>query len=259
MEYKDLTKNQRIPVLGLGTWNLRNVEAIRYAIENGITHVDTAQMYGTESLVGEAIKMYDRNKIFITTKVSPEHLSFDQILFSAEKSLARLQTNYIDLYLIHRPNPAANMKKVMAAFDKLIKEKLIRFIGLSNFSVDQFRQAQHYTSNKIVTNQVHYNLLYREPEEELLSFCQKEKIILTAYSPLAEGRLVRGKFPNLDKIAHKYGKTLVQVALRWLIGKPQVIAIPKSSNKEHIDEIIGSLGWNLEKEEQELLDKNKVL
>ena len=271
MEYKDLTENQKIPVLGLGTWGIgsgtgadysqdeKHVDAIIYAFHKGITHIDTAEIYSagrSEELVGEAIKKFDREKLLITTKVSPQHLEHDQILSSAENSLKRLKTDYIDLYLIHWPNLAADMKKVMAAFDKLIKEKLIRFVGVSNFSVDQFRQAQQHTSNKIVTNQVHYNLLHREPEQELLDFCQEEKVILTAYSPLAEGKLVGGKFPVLDKVATKYGKTPVQVALRWLIEKPQVIAIPKSSSRDHIDEILRTLVRNLEKEDEELLDKS---
>ena len=148
------------------------------------------------------------------------------------------------------------MKKVMATFDKLVKEGLIRYAGVSNFSVRQFEEAQKYTQNKIVNNQVHYNLLHRNPEKELLGFCQKENVVLTAYTPLASGRLKTGNFPALDQIAQKYGKSAAQVVIRWLIDKQQVITIPKASSREHIDEIMGSLGWKLEKEDQKLLNKS---
>lgn len=271
MEFKNLTKNVKIPVLGLGTWGMgggmrpsythdkQEIDAIQYAIGKGLAHIDTAEIYGTghtEELVGVAIKNFDRKKMFITTKISPQHLFLkSQIRNSLEKSLQRLKTDYIDLYLIHWPNPLASMKNVMAAFDRLVTQGLVRFIGVSNFSIRQLVNAQKFTKNKIVTNQVHYSLLNREPDRELLSFCQKEGIILTAYSPLEQGRLIYKRFEALAKIAKKYDKTPAQVALRWLIEKPQVITIPKSSSAGHIDEIIGSLGWKLKEEDQIYLDQ----
>lgn len=270
MEYKNLTPKVKIPVLGLGTWGIgggmradysndkKYIEAIGYAISKGIFHIDTAEIYGAghaEELVGEAIKNFDRSKIFLTTKVSPHHLfTSRQIVKACESSLKRLTTDYIDLYLIHWPNPLMRLKNVMATFDQLAEQKLVRFIGVSNFSIRQLKNAQKYTKNEIVANQVHYSLLHREPEKGLLHFCQQNKIILTAYTPLAEGQLARPGIKPLDEIAAKYKKTPVQVALRWLIEKPQVITIPKASTKDHIDEITGSLGWNLKKEDQKYLD-----
>lgn len=275
MEFKNLTSKIKIPVLGLGTWGMgegiksnysndkREIEAIQYAVSCGITHLDTAEIYGgghTEELVGLAIRQlaekgFSRKKLFVTTKVAPQHLFFQKQIFTAAKnSLARLKTDYIDLYLIHWPNPIAPIKNVMAAFDKLVSEGLVKFIGVSNFSLKQLQNAQKYSKNKIVTNQVEYSLLAREPEKELLPLCQKEKIILTAYTPLASGRLAQSGFTALDKIAAKYNKTCAQVALRWLIEKPNIITIPKSSKKEHIDELLGSLGWKLAKEDIEYLD-----
>jgi len=268
MEFKNLTPRVKIPALGLGTWRMGGeiradysrdkeyVEAIRYAIKHGITHIDTAELYGaghTEELVGEAIKGFSRKKLFITTKVSPHHLSFDNILAACQRSLKRLQTDYIDLYLIHWPNPLASMKNAMAALDKLVNDGLVHFIGVSNFSVRQLKNAQKYSQNKIVTNQVHYSLLHRDPEKELPPFCQKEGIILTAYSPLAVGRLTQKGFDALDRICAKYQKTPAQIALRWLIEKPNVITISKASSKEHTDELYGSLGWKMKKEDQEYL------
>lgn len=269
MEYKDLTPKVKIPVLGVGTWRMggwlkadyskdrKFIEAIKYSISRGITHVDTAELYGAghaEELVGEAIKGFDRKKIFITTKISPQNLfTQGQIRKHAEASLKRLGTDYIDLYLIHWPNPLAPMENVMAAFDKLVSQRLVRFIGVSNFSLRQFQNAQKYSKEKIVTNQVEYSLLCRDSERELLPFCQKEEVILTAYTPLANGKLAQKGYEALDKVAAKYEKTPAQVALRWLIEKPGVIVIPKSSSKEHINELLGSLGWKLEKEDEDYL------
>ncbi len=272
MEFKVLTGNIKIPVLGLGTWRMGGslntnrsrdedyIKAIQYAISLGITHIDTAEIYGaghSEELVGEAVKLFDRKKIFITTKVSPHHLSYEGILRSCGNSLKRLNLKFIDLYLIHWYNPFASMKNAMAAFDTLVSQGLIRFIGVSNFSARQLSNAQSYTKNKIVTNQVEYSLLHRDPEKELLTYCEKEKIILTAYTPLASGRLTqKGLFPILDKIASKYNKTPAQIALRWLLEKLPVIVIPKASTKAHIDEITDSVGWQLTQSDKEKLEEN---
>lgn len=270
VEYKNLTKSQKIPVLGLGTWRMggqlwpdfsqdkKYIDAIRYAIQKGITHIDTAEIYGrghAEELVSSAIHDHDRKKLFITTKVFSHHLSHDKVLKACDGSLKRLKVNYVDLYLIHWPNPLASMKNVMAAFDKLVKVGKVRHIGVSNFSVRQLQNAQKYTKNKVVTNQVHYSLLHRNPEKELLAYCQQNDIILTAYSPLAEGHLAQSEFETLKKVALKYKKTPVQIALRWLLEKQNVITIPKASSKEHIDELLGSLSWKLKKEDQEYLSR----
>lgn len=141
----------------------------------------------------------------------------------------------------------------MVAFDRLVAYGLVRFIGVSNFSVRQFQNAQKYTKNKIVANQVEYSLLSRDPEGKLLPYCQEEEVILTAYTPLAAGRLAQKGYEALDKVAAKYQKTSAQVALRWLIEKPQVIVIPKASTRGHVDEILGSVGWRLEKKDQDFL------
>lgn len=269
MEFKSLTKSQKIPVLGLGTWHMggdmmpdyseddKYVQAIKYAISKGITHIDTAEIYSgghAEELIGMATKKVDRKKLFITSKVWPTHLGFEGIIKACQRSLERLQTDYLDLYLIHWPNPLASMKNAMAAFDQLVKERKVKHFGVSNFSVKQLQNAQKYTKNKIVTNQVHYSLLHREPEKGLLEYCQKENIILTAYTPIEKGQVNQG-YKALQKIAKKYHKTQIQTALRWLIEKPNVIVIPKASSKDHIDEILGSLAWKMKKEDQEYLSQ----
>ena len=163
-------------MLGLGTWEVggrmsrdtsRDAEAItaiKKAIELGYTHIDTAEMYGgghSEELVGLAINDFDRDSLFITTKVLPEHLRYKDVIKSAEGSLKRLKTDYIDLYLIHIPNPKIPIKETMQAMDLLLSQQKIRFIGVSNFSCQQLKEAQGSTENKIVNNQIEYNLLTR--------------------------------------------------------------------------------------------------
>lgn len=270
MEYKNLSPKVKVPSLGLGTFGMgggmiadhsqdkKYVDAIEYAISKGLNHLDTAEIYAAghaEELVGEAIKKFEREKLFITTKISPHHIFTNgQILKSCHSSLRRLNTDYLDLYLIHWPNPLAPIKNTMAAFDKLVADGKIHFIGVSNFSIRQLADAQKYSQNKIVCNQVQYSLLHRDPEKELLAYCTKNNVILTAYTPLAQGQLARASVAALDKIAAKYHKTPIQVALRWLIEKPQVITIPKASSKDHIDEILGCLSWKLKKEDQWFLD-----
>jgi diketogulonate reductase-like aldo/keto reductase len=277
MEYKNLTKNTKIPVLGLGTWEIgggmstdtsrdnEGITAIRKAIELGYTHIDTAEMYGaghSEELIGIAINDFERDSLFITTKVLPEHLRYKDVIKAAEGSLKRLKTDYIDLYLIHIPNPKIPIKETMQAMDYLVEQKKIRFIGVSNFSVTQLKEAGRHTENKIVNNQIEYNLLTRHSgmynvniESEIIPYCQENEIIITAWKPLVKGILFREKNKLLEEIALKYNKTLAQIAINWLISKKNIITIPKSTNIEHLKENLGALGWKLEPEDIKRLDE----
>jgi len=271
MEYRELVKGIKIPVLGLGTWRVggglspdksqdeQAVRVLREGIKLGMTHIDTAEMYAaghSEEIVGQAIKPFDREKLFIVTKVSPENLRFDDLVNSMKGSLKRLEIDFVDLYLIHWPNPDIPLKETMKAMEYIVEEGFTRFIGVSNFSVKLMKEAQsQLTKQKIVANQVEYNLLHQEPEKELLAYCQKEKIMLIAYKPLALGRLAKPGFKLLDNIAEKYNKTQAQVALNWLISKDRVITIPKTLNIDHLKENFGAVGWKLKEEDMEKLDK----
>ncbi len=277
MEYKNLTKDTKIPVLGLGTWEIgggmsrdtsrdkESITAIRCAVEFGYNHIDTAEMYGgghSEELVGHAIKDFDRKSLFITTKVLPDHLRYNDCIKAAERSLKRLKTDYIDLYLIHVPNPRIPLQETMRAMDTLLEQGKIRFIGVSNFSVEQLKEAQKYTENKIVNNQIEYNLLTRHNgmynvniESEIIPYCQENGIIITAWKPLLKGRLFREKNKLLEELIEKYNKTIAQIAINWLISKKNIITIPKSTNLDHIKENMGALGWHLEKEDMKKLDE----
>jgi diketogulonate reductase-like aldo/keto reductase len=262
----------------LGTWEIggrmsrdtsydaEGIAAIRGAIELGYNHIDTAEMYGaghSEELVGLAIKDFKRESLFITTKVLPEHLRYNDCIKAAEGSLKRLKTDYIDLYLIHIPNPEIPIEETMKAMDLLVRQKKIRFIGVSNFSVKQLKEAQRCTENKIVNNQIEYNLLTRHSgmynvniESEIVPFCQENEIIITAWKPLVKGILFRERNKLLEELALKYNKTLAQIAINWLISKKNIITIPKSTNTEHLKENLGALGWKLEQEYIKRLDED---
>ncbi len=261
-----------LPAIGIGTWGMGKapgsdekpdysndgqfITAIREAISLGMNHIDTAEMYSSghaEEIVGRAIKGIPRRKVFITTKVLPANLKRGQLLAAAEGSLKRLQIECADLYLIHWLNSTSQIKEAMAALDELLQAGKVRHIGVSNFSLKQLKLAQSFTKNKIVTNQVEYSLMERSCEEELLPYCQENDIILTAYSPLAQGRVLDNKV--LAAVAEKHGKTPAQVALNWLISKKNVIAIPKSSSIRHVKENAGAAGWKLDSEDCELLEK----
>ncbi len=237
--------------LGLGTYTLdsipreRAVSVIRRAIDLGMNLIDTAEMYGwgkVEELVGEAIKPYDREDYFLVSKVWGTNLGYEGVIKAAKASVKRLGT-YIDLYLIHWPNPRYPLEETLKAFRELKREGLIRFSGVSNFSLGQLKEAMRY--DEIVVNQVEYHLNNREPERGLLQFCQEERITLMAYSPLDRGRLARNPPKVLREVAQELGRTPAQVALRWLISKKMVVAIPKAGSIEHLKENYGALSFKI--------------
>lgn len=276
MEFKELTDGVKIPVLGIGTWKMGGglradrkhdkecIFAIKTAVRLGMTHIDTAELYGNghaEELVGEAIQGFKREELFITTKVKPENLRYDDLISAAKGSLKRLKTSHIDLYLIHAPNPDIPIEETMKAMDYLVENGFTRFIGVSNFSVTQIEEAQKHAKNKIVANQIEYNLLTRNRgqftsnmESKIIPYCQKNGIMVIAYKPLAKGELAKPGIKLLDELAEKYDKTQAQIALNWLISKPNIITIPKAVRIEHIKENLGAIGWRLSEEDMRRLD-----
>lgn len=262
---KQLKNGFTLPVYGLGTWTIgggrerdttndgKAVEAIQQALHHGIMHIDTAEMYGaghTEELIGSAMKDFSREKVILSSKVQPDHLAYDDVLRALEGSLHRLGTDYLDLYLIHAPNPNIPLEETMKALDRLMDEKLVRNIGVSNFSKELLLQAQSLAQHPVVCNQVHYNLQMREAEETgLLQYCQEYDVLLTAYRPVERGVLTKGGNTVLDAIAGKYHKTQAQVALNWLISQKNVVVIAKTSSTQHLEENLGSFGWNLSNED----------
>jgi diketogulonate reductase-like aldo/keto reductase len=276
LERKSIGKTgESVAAIGLGTWNMggrespdyrddeRLIEAIRYAVELGMKHIDSAEFYAAghaEELVGEAVKQFSRDEVFIATKVWPSNLRYEDVIRSCRRSLERLQLKYVDLYMVHWPNPRIPLQETMKAMEKLAKDGLIRYIGVSNFDVELLEEAMNALKREeIVANQVEYSLEAREVERELIPFCERNGITVTAYTPLGKGRIPaeaasntpRGKI--LAEMAQRYGKTPVQIALNWVIWRPNVITIPKAARKEHLEENAGAAGWRLTEEDYKRL------
>lgn len=245
----------KISEIGQGTWNYKGgVEPLRLGISLGATHVDTAEIYGTEGVVGKAIEGM-RDQVFLATKVWSDHLSHDDVLKACEGSLKRLGVKYVDLYMIHWPNPEFPIKETMRAMEELVKIGKIKHIGVSNFSVGQLKEAQQSLSTaSIVSNQVKYNLETRGIEEDLIPYCKSQKITVVAYSPL-KGSAIKQKNGVLDEIAQKYGKTKAQVILNFLTSEDNVVAIPKADNPAHVKDNCGGSGWRLSKEDQRRINE----
>ncbi|MFH1137565.1 MAG: aldo/keto reductase [Pseudomonadota bacterium] len=237
---------QGVPRIGQGTMGLGGnfspdysrdeqcVRALRLGIDLGLTLIDVAENYGgghAEELVGRAVRGV-RDQVLICTKVSPEHLAFDRTIEACENSLKRLGIDTIDLYQIHWPNAAIPIEDTMAAMIRLRDQGKIRHIGVSNFSLPQMVAA----GPEVVSNQLEYNLFDRMIEQDVAPYCRENNLLLLAYSPLDQGRIE----PDSDRarlltgLAEKYGKTPSQIALNWLTAEPNVTAIPKAMNAEHI-------------------------
>src|SRR5467141_278048 len=248
----------RLPEIGFGTWNyLGGIQPLRAAIECGPRLIDTAESYGTEEIVGEAIKGR-RHQVFLATKVLPRNFSRRDLIAAAERSLRRLGTDHIDLYQLHWPNLAIPIEEPMGGMEELVDAGKVRFIGVSNFSVPDLVNAQTALSrHRIVANQVRYNLIERTIEGGLLEYCQKNGITAIAYSPLAMGLAnIRAADPEgvLRKAAEATCKSEAQVALNWCIRNENLIAIPKASSVEHVVENMGASGWKLGAEMARLLE-----
>ena len=255
-----------IPEIGLGTWRYKGgTEPLRTGVQLGASLIDTAEMYRTESMVGEAIKEIE-DQVFVATKVWGSNLKYDDVLRSAEKSIQLLGVNTIDLYQIHWPNSRVPIKETMMAMEQLVDRGLIKYIGVSNFSVGELDEAMSAMENyPIVSNQVIYNLKNREIERDILPFCLENNISVLAYTPLADGILVDGSSSRitnkvarifnksnqdsnisvLEAIKEQSEKSFAQIALNWCISHSRVIAIPKSNSIERTVENCGASGWSL--------------
>ncbi|GAA5420046.1 aldo-keto reductase YhdN [Sulfurisphaera tokodaii] len=230
------------------------VSAIKRAIELGITLIDTAEMYGNghaEELVGQAIKSFDREQLFIVSKVWPSRADYDNVLKSANNSSKRLGT-YIDLYLLHAPSRVP-ICQTMKAFEKLVDDGIIRFFGLSNFDVKGIENARQCLSKyELVAIQNHYSLLYRKDEESVLGYAERNGLMYMAYTPLENGILSKNEF--LANIGRKYNKTATQVALNWYISHNNLVPIVKASKINHVEENAGVMGWRLSEEDWKAID-----
>lgn len=237
------------------------VFALQYGIDLGMRFIDTAEIYGngnSELIVGKALHGR-RERVYLATKFSPENSSYKSVTRSLEHSLRRLQTDYVDLYQAHWPNPSIPIEETMRALTELTAAGKVKNIGLSNFSKREFKEAEAILrDSRIVSNQVELSLVDRFAEQELLPFLQSNGSVLIAYSPLDKGRNATGdpREEVLARLSRKYEKTTSQIALSWLISKKNVMAIPASSNPKHLEE--NAMAMTIELEKNELDEINQV-
>ena len=239
---------------------LRAVEAIRAGLSLGLTHIDTAEMYGNgraEELTAEALQGR-RGEVFLVSKVLPSNASYEGTLRACERSLKRLGTDHLDLYLLHweGSHPIA---ETMRAMEKLIDDGRIRFAGVSNFDVDQVKAAQAaLRHHRLAADQVLYHLTERGIERKLIPYCQQQEIAVVAYSPFGHGSFPRPNSPGgkiLAAIAERNGRTVRQVALNFLTRLPQLFTIPKAGDPEHTRENADGAGWSLSEEDIAAIDR----
>jgi diketogulonate reductase-like aldo/keto reductase len=230
-------------------------------LELGINLIDTAEIYRTENIVAEAIKGHDREDLFIATKLFWNHHRYNEVLKAAENSLRKLKCSYIDLYQIHQPNSRVPIQETMKAMEKLVETGKVRYLGVSNFSLEQMGSAENALSeNRLASNQVEYNLMTRRIEKDILPYCKQKNIAVLPYRPIAHGALAhpdRKLKTVMDDISQKHGgATPAQTALNWLMSKSNLIfPIPRASRPERAAENVGSTGWRLDAEEMIKLEE----
>jgi diketogulonate reductase-like aldo/keto reductase len=232
----------------------QEVTALRHGLDLGMTLIDTAEMYGeggAEKVVGEAIAP-NRSSVFLVSKVYPHNASRQGTIAACERSLKRLNTDYLDLYLLHWRG-SVPLAETLDALYTLKQAGKIREYGVSNFDLDDMEEAvtlKH--GDEIATNQVLYNLMRRGVEWDLLPWCRQKKIPIMAYSPIEQGRLLNHR--ALETLAEQHGVTSAQIAIAWLLHQPQVIVIPKSSTIAHIEQNYAALNLQLSAEDLATLD-----
>ena len=246
----------QVPVIGQGTWRLgrEGAAGLRLGLELGMTHIDTAEMYGdgeAESVVAGVIHG-QREKVFLVSKVLPSNASYKGTLRACDASLKRLGTDYLDVYLLHwwGSHPIAD---TMRAMEELVRAGKIRAIGVSNLDIAELKQAQAaLTRERIVCNQVLYHVRSRGIEYRLIDYCREQGIAVVGYTPFG-----KVNFPDdeLGVIGRRHGKTARQVALNFLTRRDDVFAIPKASNLDHVRENAGASGWTLTDEDLAAIDK----
>lgn len=226
-------RDARVPALGLGTWQMNGEGArsgVAHALSLGYRHIDTAQAYENEAEVGEGIRDsgVPRDEIWLTTKVAYGSLRHDQVVQTAEQSLARLATDYVDLLLIHWPDPNVPLEETIGAMGEIRQQGKARFLGVSNFPAALLEEALEIDPD-LVTDQVEYHPFLAQ--DRLLEVCRQRGLFLTAYSPLARGKVLYTE--AITEVAAVHGRSAAQVTLRWLVQQDGVCAIPKAGSAKH--------------------------
>jgi len=258
-----LPSGEPVPVFGLGTWMMGEAEkkradevtALKLGLDLGATLIDTAEMYGdgeAEEIVGEAITGR-RDGLFLVSKVLPENSARKDTIAACERSLKRLRTDRIDLYLLHWRG-STPLAHTLEAFIQLRREGKIRHWGVSNFDTDDMEELLALPGgDQCATNQVLYNLKRRRIEYDLVPLCRERGIPVMAYSPIEQGRLLGAA--ALKEVAQRHGATPAQVALAWLLGQPGTIVIPKATNPAHVHENFAALDLTLTNDDTRALER----
>ena len=257
-----------VPVIGQGTWMIegsrenekRAVEALRLGLDLGMTHIDTAEMYGSgraEELVAEAIAGR-RDEVFLASKVLPSNASYQGTLRACERSLKRLRTDRLDLYMLHWSG-SYPIQETQRAMEELVSKGMVRYAGISNYDTDELQDAEAALRRERMTcDQVLYHLRDRGIERHLLPYCEKRQIALVAYSPFGHGNFPSPQSPGgcvLAEIAKRHERTPRQVVLNFLTRNPNVFTIPKTIQAARVRENAGGVGWDLTAEDIAAIDR----
>lgn len=251
--YKKLNDGNEIPMIGIGTW-LQNekdkcINAIRYALKIGYRHIDTADIYKNHEFIREAIKDFDRKKLFITTKLWRDFLDPKQVEKECDRALMELGTEYLDLYLVHWPDRTKPLDEISNEMFRLQKKGKIKSVGVSNYTIHHLEDLLK-EGIKVAVNQVEFHPYLNQ--KELLSFCTRNSIAITAYSPLGRRKILND--PDIKPIAKKHSKTIAQITLRWLIQK-DIIVIPKATSEKNIKENFEIFDFQLDDDDMKKIDE----
>jgi len=247
-----LPSGDDLPKVGLGTWDIDGATvraAVRAALDGNYTHVDTAEGYRNEREIGETLADYDREDLFLTSKVLPANLNYGSVIESCENSLERLGTDYLDLYLIHWPNPSISLRETLDAMKALSDDGKVRNVGVSNFSGYQLSNALHITDVPIAVNQIEFHPWFQR--RDLVDYCQSNGVAVEAAAPLGRTEVLQDS--TIQAIAETYDKSPAQIVLKWAVEK-DVVVLPKSSSATHIAENSTLFDWELDTEDQRRID-----
>ena len=259
MQYLTLPSGARMPMIGLGTYEqvsgqeryILDREIMARALRVGYRHIDSAVFYENHGEIRQALKEtgVPRSEVFITTKVYKNKLGYDDVLSECENVLEELDTDYLDLYLVHWPNRDIPMEETFRAMGRLVEEGTVRDMGVANFTRINLRKALDATQTPIAINQVEFHAyLY---QEALLEFCRGNSVNMTAYAPIAQGRIAEEAV--LQKIGEDHGKSPIQVGLRWLIQKG-LAAVPKATGEAHLADNLNVFDFRLSDDEVDRID-----
>lgn len=247
-----LKSGDKMPVIGYGTWDIAQENAaknVELALKAGYKHIDTAEGYHNEAGIGEALKNYDREELFITSKVLPSNLNYESVIKACKRSLKKLGTDYLDLYLIHWPNPAISLRETLLGMKYLYDQGLVKNIGVSNFSVYQLNVALKITPVPITVNQIEFHPWYYQ--EDMLELCNENDIVITASAPLGRTEVLKDE--TILELAQKYDKSPAQIVLNWELEKG-IVPLPKSKSEAHIKENLELFDWELKSEAIKKID-----